>query len=143
MDADNAVVQLCGEGMMAEGSGDPETARKLFQQAWNRRADDFEASTAAHYLARHQPTPAATLDWNERSLAHAEAAAAAGDERVRGFFPSLHLNLGRSHEDLGDAERAREHYARAEQCLDLLDDDGYGSLVRRGVAAGLERVGAS
>ncbi|ADB50396.1 tetratricopeptide repeat protein [Conexibacter woesei] len=140
MDADNPIVELCGKGMMAEGRGDPAAAKRLFEQAWERRSDDFEASTAAHYVARHQPTPAATLEWNERSLLHAEAAAAAGDERVRGFFPSPHLNLGKSHEDLGDFARAREHYARAEQCLDLLGDDGYGGLVRRGVAAGLERV---
>jgi hypothetical protein len=36
-------------------------------------------------------------------------------------------------------ERAGDR-ARAESCLDALDDDGYGALVRRGVAAGLERT---
>ena len=55
-------------------------------------------------------------------------------------MPSLHLNLGKSYEDTGDLERAAASYRDAEACLDVLDDDGYGAMVRRGVAAGLERA---
>jgi tetratricopeptide (TPR) repeat protein len=139
LDADNPVVALCAEGMTAEGGAGPEAARALFEQAWELRRDDVDACIAAHYLARQQPSPELTLAWNERALRHAEAAA---DDRIAGFFPSLHLNLGKSHEDLGDRGRAREHYERALAHADALGDDGYGDMVRRGVEAGLRRVGA-
>jgi hypothetical protein len=140
LDPDNPVVALCAEGMMAEGGAGPEAARVLFERAWELRRDDVDAAIAAHYLARQQPTPELRLAWNERSLRHAEAA---GEERVAGFFPSLHLNLGRSHEDLGDRERARTHYELALAHAEALGDDGYGDMVRRGVEAGLRRVGAA
>lgn len=141
MDPDDPIVKLCADGMMAEGRGEPEAARALFQQAWDERDGDVHAAIAAHYLARQQTTPAATLEWNERALEH--ALAAGDDPRVRGFFPSLHLNLGKSHEDLGDHDRACEHYALAQARSDALGDDGYGAMVRRGVAAGLRRVEAA
>lgn len=65
-DPDNPVMQLCAAGMQVDG--EPDKARPLFEQAWNARRDDFDASVAAHFLARHQPTPAATREWNERAL---------------------------------------------------------------------------
>lgn len=125
---------------MAEGGAGADAARALFVQAWELRRDDVDAAIAAHYLARQQPTLKLTLAWNERALRHAEAA---GEEAVAGFFPSLHLNLGRSHEDLGDGERARTHYELALAHAEALGDDGYGDMVRRGVEAGLRRVGAA
>lgn len=140
LDASNPVVALCAEGMMAEGGDGPDAARAIFERAWELRRDDVDAAIAAHYLARQQPTPELTLAWNERALRHAEAS---GDARVRGFFPSLHLNLGRSHEDLGDLPQAREHYGLALEHADALGDDGYGAMVRRGVDAGLRRVAAA
>jgi len=123
--------------MMAEGRGEPEVARGLFAQAWEKAADDFEASIAAHYVARHQDTPEEALAWNLRALGHAQAV---DDERVTGFLASLHLNLGRSYEDLDDRGRAAEQYALAEASLAAVPDDGYGAPVRRGVAAARVRV---
>jgi hypothetical protein len=114
-------------------AGDP----SAFERAWAARVDDFDACIAAHYLARVQPDAQATFEWNARAIEHARLAE---PDLVRGFMPSLHLNLGRSYEDIGDAARAAAEYRRAASCLDALDDDGYGALVRRGVAAGLERT---
>ena len=51
---DNPVVALCAEGMAVEG--DREQARALFTRAWAIHRDDYEASIAAHFLARHQTT---------------------------------------------------------------------------------------
>ena len=113
-------------------AGDP----TAFERAWSLRVDDYDASIAAHYLARVQPDTRSTLEWNERALSHARRCP---PEQVRGFMPSLHLNLGKSYEDTGDLARAAASYAHAAACLDALDDDGYGALVRRGVAAGLDR----
>lgn len=137
MDLSNPVVELCARGMAAEATDGADAARRLFEEAWERRSDDFDACVAAHYLARQQPSAEQVLDWNARALRHAEMSR---DPRVRGFFPSLHLTLGRSFEDLGDLANAREHYTSAQRCLDALDDDGYGAMIRRGVAAALLRT---
>ena len=55
-------------------------------------------------------------------------------------MPSLHLNLGHSYEDLGDAARAAAAYRRAESCLDALGDHDSGAQARASVAAGLART---
>jgi hypothetical protein len=129
----NPVVQLCAQGMM---TGDP----ALFEQAWDARVDDFDACVAAHYLARHQTDPRIALEWNLRALEHADAA---GPERVRGFYPSLHLNLAKSYEDTGDLTAAGRHYELAGKAARALPDDGYSAMIRRGVGSGRARVAAA
>lgn len=136
LDPENPIVKLCSEGIMAEAR-DTAKAVSLFTQAWETHQDDFEACIAAHYLARHQPSPEETLRWNQLALDRAEAVS---DDRALGFLPSLHLNLGASYEALSDFELARHHFREAERCLDALPEDPYGDLVRRGVQAGLARV---
>ncbi len=114
-------------------AGDP----TAFERAWSLRVDDYDASIAAHYLARVQPDARSTLECNERALAHARRCP---PEQVRGFMPSLHLNVGKSYEDAGDLARATAAYRDPEACFDALDEDGYGAMIRRGVAAGLDRA---
>jgi hypothetical protein len=126
----NPVVQLCAQGMM---TGDP----ALFEQAWAARQDDFDACVAAHYLGRHQPDPEAALEWNARALEHASATEI---ERVRSFFPSLHLNLAKSYEDVGDPQAAARHYELAAETAGELPDDGYSAMIRRGAASGRRRL---
>jgi tetratricopeptide (TPR) repeat protein len=109
----------------------------LFEKAWDAHTDDFEACVAAHYVARHQPDQKATFRWNEESLRRADAV---GDERVRGFYPSLHLNMGRSYESLGDLEKARRHYEVAAEGLDDVPPGPYGDVVRHGIAEALRRT---
>jgi hypothetical protein len=43
-----------------------------------------------------------------------------GDDRVRGFYPSLYLNLGRSHEVLGHPAEASRYYELAAEGLDVV-----------------------
>ena len=117
-------------------TGDP----ALFERAWELRSDDFDACVAAHYLARHQPDAESALEWNARALAHAEAA---GPERVRGFFPSLLLNLAKAYEDVGDLAAAARHYDRAGEEARGLPDDGYSAMIRRGISSGRARVAAA
>lgn len=131
MDPDNPVVKLCVEGMKAEGAGRYDDARALFAQAWDARRDDWEACIAAHYLARHQSTPEDTLRWNEEAV---DRAAAVADERVHSFYPSLYLNLGHSHEQLGNLAEARRWYALAAAKAEGLPEDRYGGVVRQGIA---------
>ena len=137
MDPNNPIVKLCVEGMRAEGENRFDDARRIFTQAWETCSDDFEACIAAHYLARHQDNPQDTLRWNQESLACADAV---GDERVRGFYPSLYLNLGHSYETLGDTDEAARFYALASQGMDQLPDGRYSGIVRAAVANGQMRI---
>lgn len=136
MDPNNPIVKLCAEGMQAEGEGKLAEAQDCFQQAWDGRQDDFEACIAAHFMARHRP-PAEMLRWNQLALRHAEAV---NDERVRGFYPSLYLNLGWSYEQLGELPEASHYYELASSHLADLPADPYGAVVRKGVTAGQARI---
>lgn len=139
VDPENPVVKLCAQGMEAELAGRPVEARDLFLRAWDARRDDYDASIAAHFVARHQPTPQETLRWNQEALARADAA---GGDPVRGFYPSLYLNLGHSHEQLGDVDEARRCYDLAAASATDLPPGPYGDIVRDGIARGLARVAA-
>lgn len=137
MDPDNPIVKLCVEGMKAESAGRHDEARTLFAQAWDAHSDDWEACIAAHYLARHQPTPEDTLRWNQEALDRANAVA---DDRIDGFYPSLYLNLGHSHEQLGNLDEARRYYDLAAAEAADLPGDRYGGVVRQGIENGRKRV---
>jgi hypothetical protein len=137
MDANNPVVKCCIEGMLAEAEGRMADAARLFLQAWEIHQDDFEACIAAHYMARHQTSPAETLRWNQAALDHANAAPA---DQVQGFYPSLYLNLGWSYEALGDMAAARNCYQLASSEMDALPDGPYRNKVQRGVTAAHDRT---
>jgi len=107
MEITNPIIQLCMEGSRAEFEHRLEDARALYQRAWDAHRDDYEACIAAHYLARFQDSPEATLYWNEMALRYAQAVE---DERVEKFYPSLYLNLGSAYEKLGNLEEAQRHY---------------------------------
>jgi tetratricopeptide (TPR) repeat protein len=107
MDTDNPVIQLCLQGAHAEFEHRLDDARALYQQAWETHTDDYEACIAAHYVARFQESSEETLRWNQIALDHANAAK---DERVKKFYPSLYLNLGRSYEVLGNQNKAQRYY---------------------------------
>ena len=100
-------------------------------------SDDFEASIAAHYVARHQSTPGESLRWNRLSLDRANLVS---EEKVRSFYPSLYLNMGKAHEDLNDPAEAARFYRLAEGACHVLSDDRYGNMVRDAVGRGLERL---
>ena len=137
MDPNNPVVKLCAQGIEIEMQGRRDEARSLYLQAWELRQDDVDACIAAHYVARHQETPADTLRWNELALQHAISASA---DSIRSFYPSLYLNLGKSYEDLGNISRARELYEQGERCISDVPDGGYAEVVRQGLHNALQRV---
>jgi hypothetical protein len=135
-DATNPVVALCAEGMAVEGT--PAEALRLFERAWAIRSDDFDAAVAAHFLARHQPTPEATLHWNALAVRHAEAVR---DGREAALLASLYLNLGDAQANVGDAAAAAESARRADEHLAALPPGGYRDLVALGVRRLAARVG--
>ena len=110
MDVMNPVIQLCMEGTRAEFEHRLEAARVLYEQAWNIHTNHYEACIAAHYVARFQDSPEESLRWNQLALQYA---ASVGDERVKYFYPSLYLNLGRSHELVGNQSDAQKYYELA------------------------------
>lgn len=140
MDPDNPVIRLCAQGMRAETEGRPDEARELFLRAWQTAADDYQACVAAHYLARHQSDPEQTLHWNEECLRRADLV---GDDRVRGFYASLHLNLARAHGDLGRADEARRHLELAAARLADVPAGPYADWLRLAIADGLRSTGAA
>lgn len=137
MDPNNPVVALCAEGMQAEFAGRIDEARALFTRAWEAARDDYDACVAAHFLARHQPTPHETLRWNQEALTRADAV---GDESVQNFYPSLYLNMGYAHELLGNRNEARRYYALAAGRVEALPPGRYSDVVRHGISEGQKRV---
>jgi hypothetical protein len=110
MDISNRIIQLCIQGTRAEFEHRLDDARLLYQQAWEASTDDYEASIAAHYRARLQENPEESLRWNQLALMRAQMA---DDERIKDFYPSLYLSLGRSHEILGNQREAQKYYCLA------------------------------
>jgi len=138
IDPTNPVVALCAEGMAAEGT--PSEARRLFERAWAVRRDDFDAAVAAHFLARHQPTPTETLHWNALAVRHAEAVA---DGRAAGLLASLYLNLGDAQANVGDVGSAAASARQTAAHLAAVPPGGYREFVALGVGRLTARVTAS
>ncbi len=107
---ENPVIHLCILGTQAEFAGRIEVAREIYLQAWKTASNNYKSCIAAHYVARFGENPAETLRWNETALHHANASA---DERVNAFYPSLYVNMGRSHEECGNPAQAEKYYAKA------------------------------
>lgn len=137
-DPQNAVVQLCQEGIQAEGFGHPDSARDYYRRAWELASNDFEKFTAAHYMARNQENTQDELYWNLLSLEHADAV---NSEQMKPYYPSLHLNIARSYETMGKLETAAKHYQLAADYIPHLSQDGYGRMIASGIHAALRRIG--
>ncbi len=137
MDPSNSIVRLCVEGTQAEIAGHAEAAHLLFTQAWEQHQNDYEACVAAHYVARYQATAEDTLRWNQEALDRANKVTR---DEVASFYPSLYLNLGKSHEDLGNLQEARKNYELAAAEVSILPQDRYERMVLDGITRALQRV---
>ena len=133
IDGDSVVARLCAAGMAIDG--DAVAASALFRQAWDARRDDYEASIAAHFMARHQPSLNDSLHWNRIAVEHAEAVT---DERAKPLLASLYLNLADSYLALGNSTKAISVAEQGVAALQFLPADGYRDFVSRG----LQRVRA-
>ena len=140
--ADPMMERITAAIALAQG-GERAEAAHAFDALWAEvgpDGDPFHRCTLAHFMADVQDDPEQELLWDQRALAAADGL---DDERaqawhsslqVRGFYPSLHLNLAEDYRKLGRPEQARAHLEQATAALDALPDDGYGQLIRGGVA---------
>lgn len=131
IDGDSAVARLCAAGMAIDGDAD--AAGALFRQAWDARRDDYEASIAAHFLARHQPSLDESLYWNRVAAEHAESVA---DDRAKPLLASLYLNLADNYLALGHSANATIVAEQGVAALRFLPAGGY----RDFVSFGLQRL---
>ncbi|MGW4235205.1 hypothetical protein ACWEF9_39275 [Streptomyces sp. NPDC004980] len=80
-----------------------------------------------------QELPEGALLWDQRALAAVFGPGIPLDEGLRGFLPSLYLNLADSHRRVGDFDMARMQLAIARGHLDVLANDAYGAVIRSGL----------
>ncbi|MFC4944821.1 hypothetical protein [Pseudonocardia sp. GCM10023141] len=138
------VMARIAEGQERATAGDPAGAAAVFAEVWEQiggdAGDPLHVVSLAHFMADVQDDPVEELRWDQRALAAVDGLT---DERaqryhatlaVRGFLPSLHLNLAADHQRLGDRAAALGHLDRAEAAVSALHDDGYGAMIRGGVA---------
>lgn len=141
----DAVMTRIGQVIMLLHGGDREEARSRFGRLWSEigvSGDALHRCTVAHYMADTQDEAEDELLWDLRALAAADGLDDARVARhdtavaVRGFYPSLHLNLAADYLKLRRGAAARDHLARARAATDALADDGYGN----GIRAAIDRL---
>ncbi|MFH8486622.1 hypothetical protein [Streptomyces longisporoflavus] len=140
--AEDAMMTRIGQAVMLHHGGDREEARGRFLGLWSEigeEGDPLHRCTLAHYMADTQEDPSDELAWDLRALSAADELT---DERlhehhdsiaVRGFYPSLHLNLAADYAKLDRPEAARNHLRRAREVVGALGDDGYGDGIRAAI----------
>lgn len=149
----DVVIERISAAVADYGAGDRDGARAQLAQVWSeiQAGDALHRCFLSHYMADLQDDVRDELTWDQRALSAADEVT---DERanafarqfggaldVRTLYPSLHLNLGDDYRRLGAAARAREHLALAQQTMHVLPDDGYGRMIRGGIATLAERLG--
>ena len=120
-DPGNNVIKRCMEGMSMEENGHDEEAGKLFLQAWNEAAGDFEKFIAAHYVASRQQNVSDKLKWLETAL---QFALKTNSESVKGAYPSLYSNIAKCYEELNDADNAKKYNELAIAVTNKSSDKG-------------------
>ncbi len=94
----------------------------------------------AHYVADLQSELDQEVAWDERALAAYASVADSELEPIgipssRALAPSLHLNLGDGYLRQGRLDLAQRQLEAGLASRDALGDDGYGTLIRNGLAA--------
>ncbi|MDQ2729505.1 MAG: hypothetical protein M3Y91_16960 [Actinomycetota bacterium] len=132
---DDTMVQI-GRGIELGQAGERAAAHQLFADLWTRigpGGEPFHRCAVAHSTADVQDDPADELVWDLRALEAADLVTHERARDARGFYPSLHLNLGDVYRRLGDLELARAHLRLGQAALGALDDDGYAQMVKGGL----------
>jgi len=129
-------------GLRQHIGGDRAGAYATFTALWasiGPDGDPLHRVALAHHMADVCDDPAEELEWDLRALA--AAGAMTDSATARGFYPSLHLNLGEDYRKLGDLAAAREQLSLARARLDALCDDDYAAGIRLALDGLAERLG--
>jgi len=120
-DPNNPIIQRCMQGTNMEEKGRSEEAVRLFLQAWNEAANDFEKFTAAHFLARHQKNIHNKLKWFQTAL---EYGSLVNSDAVKSALPSLYANMAQCYAKLGDGNNEKKYLELAVSSGAHLPDKG-------------------
>ena len=133
----DAMMTRIGQAVMLLHGGDREEARTRFAALWaeiGEQGDPLHRCTLAHYMADTQDDPEDELAWDLRALRAADALTPPGRSAgIRGFYPSLHLNLAAAYWKVGESRLARSHLALARRASPALAEDAYGDGVRAAI----------
>ncbi|MCR6490409.1 hypothetical protein M8542_47155 [Amycolatopsis sp. OK19-0408] len=137
-------------GLRQHIGGDRAGAHATFTALWaeiGADGDPLHRVALAHHMADVCDDPAEELEWDLRALAAADSLTDSRAQEyhsslaVRGFYPSLHLNLGEDYRKLGDLAAAREQLALAREKLGALCEDDYAAGIRAALDGLAERLG--
>jgi hypothetical protein len=146
------VMTAIGAAVADGRAGDRVQARGALTRLWEQvgsAGDALHRCSIAHYLADLQDAVEDELLWDQRAMA---AVVDLSDDRaqrhhaslqVRGFLPSLHLNLADDYRRVGDRDRARHHLGVARELAGDLPEDEYGSMIRGGIRQVAELLDAA
>ena len=99
-------IQRCIQGMQLQEQNQSNEAAGLFFEAWKQAKNDYEKFIAAWKLASVQLEVADSLMWYETAF---DLASTVNNEAVRSALPSLHENLAKCYQKLGDSANAIKH----------------------------------
>ena len=99
-------IQLCIQGMKLQDQNEFNGAAGLFLQAWTKAKNDYDKFIAAWNLAKVQLEVADSLSWYKTAL---DLAIIVNNEAVSSALPSLHENLAKCYQKLGDSVNAARH----------------------------------
>lgn len=126
------------EAVGSAQSADRAAARARLSALWEQTDVPAQRCVVAHFLADVQERIDDEVRWDEAAFEAFGAVTDAdltpiGVPAAAGLLPSLHLNLGDGYLRQGRLADARAQAELARAALDVLGDDGYGAMVRRGL----------
>lgn len=125
---------LLERGRVFNSSGDKDSAKPLFNEAWElarvQPSLAFYAVDAAHMLGIAEE-PDAALQWNEKAIAHAEQS---DSDKAKKWLGSLYNNTGWTHHEKGNFDRAMELFKNALAWFEAHGNDGQISVAHWAVA---------
>ncbi|CAL9661473.1 hypothetical protein SUDANB145_07004 [Streptomyces sp. enrichment culture] len=147
--APDPVMDAIGRALAEGHRGDTDSARRALLGLWTRTGaggDPLHRCALAHHLADLHTDPAQALAWDIRALDAADAVTEQRLQehhaglRLRGFYPSLHLNLADDYRRLGCFDAAAAHIAAAREHVPDLPEGPYGDLLRTAIDEVAEAV---
>jgi tetratricopeptide (TPR) repeat protein len=131
---------LLERGRVYNSSGQPGTAKPLFEEAMNTalmEKEDYYAIDAIHMLQIVEP-PGKQLEWAEKAIELAEKSA---DKRAQKWLGPLYNNTGWSYFDLKDFEKAMEYFKKSLKWREEQGDESGIRIARWCVARTYRAVG--